>query len=108
MADEIFIEDVVNAIKTVQKKHVQLTAVSQSLNAAYSVQILTTIIEILFTFLAVMFFWAHKELRNDWGVDVVYRETYVYYAFGLLLLHAGQLVVLILFCSNTLLEVSFD
>lgn len=77
------------------------------LNAAYSVQILTTIVEMLFAFLAVMFFWAHKQLQNDWGRDIECRETYAYYAVGLLLLHAGQLVVLVLFCSKTLAEVSF-
>lgn len=54
-----------------------------------------------------MFFWAHKELRNDWGVEIVHRETYVYYSFALLLLHAGQLVILVLFCSETVKAVRF-
>lgn len=77
----------------------------EDVNTAYSVQILTTILQILFTYLSTMFFWAHKQLRDDWGVKIVRRETYIYYAVGLLLLHAGQLLVLVRFCSKTVEEV---
>lgn len=83
-----------------------LTAMCESLNTAYSVPILTTIIEILFTYLSTMFFWAHQQLRDDWGIKVVNRGAYIYYAVGLLLLHAGQLIVLVLLCSKTAAEVS--
>lgn len=88
-----------------QKRHKLLTTISQSLNTAYSAQILTTIVEILFTLLAIMFFLAHKQIKNDWGIDIAYTGTYMYYAVGLLLLHGGQLIVLVLFCSNTMREV---
>lgn len=103
--NELFVENVVSTIKTIQNKHKLLCGISQSINSAYSVQILITIVEILFTYLSTMFFWAHRQLKDDWGVDVMRTETYMYYAVGLLLLHAGQLLALVLFCSKTAEEV---
>lgn len=79
--------------------------ISQTLNIAYSVQILITIIQILFTYLSTVFFWVHKQLRDDWGTDIVNTDTYMYYAVCLLLLHAGQLIFLVIFSSKTTKEV---
>lgn len=80
-------------------------SISESLNTAYSVQILTTIITILFTFLSTLYFWIHKQIKNDWGGEIGCKKTYMAFAVGLLLIHGGQLVYLVLFCSRTAREV---
>lgn len=104
-SNENFIENIVSAIKVIKQKHKRLDSISLSLNAVYSVQILTSVIDILFTFLATIFFWAHKQLQEDWGNDIKCQETYMYFAVGLLLIHAAQLTFLAVFCSKTVKEV---
>lgn len=76
-----------------------------TLNTIYSLQCLTTVGEIFFTYLSVIFFWVHKELLNEWATKIMKTQTYFFYTGGLLAMHAIQVIALILFCSKTAREV---
>lgn len=86
-------------------KHKLLCTMCNSLNTIYSLQLLTTVCEIFFTYLSTIFFWVHRELLSDWTTKIMKTQTYFFYTGGLLLLHATQVVALILFCSRTTREV---
>lgn len=76
-----------------------------SLNSIYSLQFLTTVGEIFFTYLSIIFFWLHRELISEWATKIMKSYTYFFYTGGLLALHTVQVIALILFCSKTAREV---
>lgn len=104
-SDESFTANIAQKLKTIQIKHKSLCTMCISLNTIYSMQILTTVGEIFFTYLSIIFFWVHKELLNEYATKIMKTQTYFFYTSGLLTLHAVQLLALILFCSKTTREV---
>lgn len=103
--DETFNANVAEKLKTIQIKHKLLCTMCVSLNTIYSLQFLTTVGEIFFTYLSIIFFWLHKELLSEWATKIMKTHTYFFYTGGLLALHATQVVALILFSSKTAREV---
>lgn len=105
VSDETFTANIAEKLKTIQIKHKLLCTMCASLNTIYSLQFLTTVGEIFFTYLSIIFFWLHRELLTEWATKIMKTRTYFFYTGGLLALHATQVVVLILFSSKTAREV---
>lgn len=96
--------DIIAAIKAAQEKHLQLCSICESLNDAYSIQILIILIVLVLSLLVETFFLLHVYLTDNWGF-VQRPHLYPFFLSAVIVLYTTQLFAFTYYCSSTSNEV---
>lgn len=92
-------------LQNIRRKHYELCTLTETINASYSVQLLTTIAEIFVTLLSTLFYYVQLQLFKRWSKVIIRTDMFYFYTCFLLSTHILQIIILVLVCSKTKEEV---
>lgn len=98
-----FEKNTMAAIRAIQLNHMRLYKICESLNTAYSIQIVAVMLEVLISLSSAVFFFVHNYLNDDWGL-VEQPHIFPHYLGGALVLHTVHLFGFALCSSSTAYE----